>query len=490
MIRTLLALLLLAGPHAEAAPLDTKALDKHIGDTLKAWAVPGVAVVVVTPEETLYLKGHGVRERRGPAITPDTTFPLASCSKAFTATLTGLLVDAGVVAWDDPVRKHLKEFKLADPAADALVTLRDLLSHRTGVEGHDLLWYRAPWNQAEAIRRVGHLPLTRPFRGDMQYQSIMYMAVGHALERATKQPWDTLLRERLLKPLGMNATTTTTTAAFKQADRATGYRQTTKGELEAVPWYAIPEANAAGSINSTPRDLATWLRFQLRGGLHDEDRLLSEEALRETRTPQIVVRREPRDPLSPDSMIVSYGLGWVVQDYRGQLLVQHAGSIDGFRVHFAFLPNHGVAWAVLCNREGTRLNLALSNHLADTLAGLPAKDWNKHYLEMVAEEETALLVKAKQEAQARKPDTTPTVELKEFAGTYRHPAYGEATVQVVDGRLVWKWGSWQLPMEHYHDNIFRLQAEHPRLDRAFARFLVQEGQVRELRLPGMTFTRE
>jgi CubicO group peptidase (beta-lactamase class C family) len=491
--RTLLSTLILISGTTQAAPPDAKQIERLCDEGLKAWNVPGLAVVLVNKEKTLYLQGHGVREMGGVGgapVTADTIFPLASCSKAFTAALVGMLTDDELMGWDEPVSKYVKDFHLSDPAADKLVTLRDLLSHRTGVNGHDLLWYRTPWGQDEAIKRVSKLPLTQPFRGGMQYQSIMYMAAGRALEKASGKSWETLLHERLLQPLGMKSTTTTTTAAFKEMNRAVGYRSNKEGKQSAVPWYEIKEANAAGSINSNVRDLAHWLRLHLNDGLHGETRVISEEAIRETRTPQIVVRRDRNDALSPDSIQVSYGLGWVVQDYRGRLLVQHAGLIDGFRAHLALMPNEGFAWAILANHEGTRMNLALSNTLADLLTGLPAKDWNKHYLEMLADEETAALVKARREEQDRLKDTTPSVPLADFAGKYSEPAYGEATIRLDKERLIWEWSSWKLPLEHYHNNIFRLQAEQPRLDRAFVRFTVRDGKVRELHWQGLTFKRE
>src|SRR5438874_404146 len=150
---------------APARQLDAKAVDTLVEDALTAWEVPGVAVVIVDREKALWLKGYGRRELNGdPPVTPATIFPLASCSKAFTTTLLAMLADDGKLAWDDLVRKHLPDFHLADPLADAQVNLRDLLTHRTGLAGHDLLWYRSPLAQEELVRRAGRLPLEKPFR--------------------------------------------------------------------------------------------------------------------------------------------------------------------------------------------------------------------------------------------------------------------------------------------------------------------------------------
>src|SRR5262249_29752124 len=190
-------------------------IDRLVTEALEAWDAPGAAVVIVSPDRVIHLKGYGVREVNGKPVTPDTIFPLASCSKAFTATLMAALADDHKLAWDDPVRKHLPQFHLSDRSAYALVTLRDLLCHRTGVRSHDVWCNRTRWSQSEWIGRVGRLPLSRPFRTEMQYQTIMYVAAGHAAASAGGKPWDELLRERLLKPLGMTDVALTTTEAKK-----------------------------------------------------------------------------------------------------------------------------------------------------------------------------------------------------------------------------------------------------------------------------------
>src|SRR6266568_5758545 len=170
--------------HAQS--VDAEAIDTIIENALKFWHVPGVAVGIVRNNEVIYLKGHGVKElgKKEP-VTPDTIFPLASCTKAFTTTAMAMLVDEDKMKWDDPVRKHVEFFHLSDPSADALVTLRDLVSHHTGVGPHELLWYRAPWSQEETIRRIGKVKLDYPFRSGFRYQTTMFTTAGWAVGLAS-----------------------------------------------------------------------------------------------------------------------------------------------------------------------------------------------------------------------------------------------------------------------------------------------------------------
>jgi CubicO group peptidase (beta-lactamase class C family) len=473
-------------------PWRAQQIDEVVRRSLKAWEVPGVAVVIVTPDLVFHLSGYGDRDLGRKPVTPDTIFPLASCTKAFTTAIISSLADDGRIRWDDPVRKHLAEFHLADPAADTLVNLRDLGSHRTGVSPHDLLWYRAPWSQAEMVRRVGKLPLTRPFRTEMQYQSVMYMALGQAAEKAGGKPWEDLVRERLLDPLGMKSVTMTTTSAMRAPDRALGYRVNKDGKLIEVPWYAQPDPNPAGSINASARDLGPWLQFQLLGGKYGDRQIVSEAAMRETQSPQMVVRMsDSARTLNPETQQISYGLGWVVQDYRGHLLVMHAGMIDGFRAHLTLLPKDGFAFAILANREGTRMNLALSNTLIDLLLNLPARDWDKYLLGVQADEEEAARVQAKREERGRDPDRRPSVALEELAGEYEEPAYGVVKIKVAKDGLIWEWGSWKLPLEHYAGDTFHLQSGgSPYLEGVFLRFIIDDGKPRECRQSDLVFKRK
>jgi CubicO group peptidase (beta-lactamase class C family) len=466
-------------------------IDQSIRDALAFWEVPGAAVVVVSKDKVVHLKGYGVRERNGPEVTPDTLFPLASCSKSFTSALLAQLVDERKLSWDDPVRKQLPWFHLSDKNADAMVVLRDLLSHRTGVGGHDLLWYRSPWGNEEIVRRTCLLPLAHPFRTEMEYQSAMYTALGLTAAKATGQSWEELLRERLFKPLGMKDVSLTTTEAAQVANRAVGYRVDKGGKLQAVPWYAMKTPNAAGSVNATASSLVPWLQLYLNQGKHRDQQIISEENLRETITPQIPIRLAgPGLAINPESQQISYGMGWVIQDYRGKLMVQHAGLIDGFRVHLTLLPKDGIALAILANREGTRFNLALSNTLVDRLLNLERRDWNKTLQEAVDEEETAKKLKAKQEELARRPGTMPSLPLKGFTGTYTNAVFGDATIGLDQDRLVWEWGNWKVPLNHFHFDIFRLDADNPHLDRTFLQFRVREGKVDAFQILGHIFVRK
>jgi CubicO group peptidase (beta-lactamase class C family) len=449
-----LALAVLA-PAAFAQPFDPAAVDAVLQRALKAWQVPGAAVAVVRGDEIVYCKGFGVKELGSAApVTPETVFPIASCSKAFTTTAMAMLVDEGKLSWDDRVRKHVPAFHLADPLADAEVTLRDLVSHRTGLGGHELLWYRAPWGRDEIIRRIGLVKPKYSFRSAFHYQTTMFTVAGVAVETASKLKWQDFVRQRIFEPLEMTGASFTTTVAEKAPDHASPHRKK-DGRVEVIPWYPIERPEPAGSINAGARDLARWLRFQLGNGTHQGRRLVSAAALAETHTPQTIIRMEgtARD-MNPDTHQMSYGMAWVIQDYRGQLLVSHAGAIDGFRAHLTLVPQAKLGIVLLNNLDRTQMNLAVSNTLVDLLLGLPRRDWNAYVAEQVRKGEAAARDRALERERNRHRGTQPSQSLAAYAGTYEDPAYGTATVALENGGLVWKWSTFTADLEHFHYDTF------------------------------------
>ncbi len=477
--------LMLGSLPAPAHAADAGAIDALVREALKAWEVPGVAVVVVRGDDVLYLKGHGVRALDGKdPVTPDTLFPLASCSKAFTTTAMAMLVDDGKLAWDDAVRKHVASFHLADPLADRDVALRDLVCHRTGLRGHDLLWYHAPWTPEECVRRAGLLPLDQPFRTRMQYQSTMFTAAGLAVSSAAGKPWDQFVRERILEPLDLKSVVFTSKEAEKTADRASGHRRNRLAHPEALPAYRFEYADAALSAHASARDLGKWLQFQLGDGTNGTKRLVSQANLAETHTPQMVIRLEGMDrELHTETTQMSYGMAWVVHDYRGEQVLSHGGVIDGIRVQLTLVPKKKIGIAVLCNLHRTYMTQALTNSLLDHLLAAPKKDWNAHVQTVARKYEEQAAENLKKEIAKRHNDTKPSRELAAYAGNYDHPAYGTVRVALERGQLVWTWNRLGGPLEHFNYDTFVLRDE--TLQEPFVQFAPEaDGKVAVMKVAG------
>lgn len=451
--RLVCILLLCFSSSSRAESLDSRAIDNLVRSALKRWNVPGVAVAIVRDDKVIYLKGHGVRSiEDGTKVTPDTLFPIASCTKSFTTAAMALLVDQGKMRWDDPPGKFVPYFHLSDPLVDREVTLRDLVTHRTGLRDHLLLWYRSPVPQKERIQRFAHLPLDKPFRTSFQYQSTMFTVAGLAVAEASGMSWDDFVRKRLLDPLDMKTTYFTTTAIAKIANKASPHRLDSEKQPHLMEPYPMDTPEPAGSIQSNAHDLAKWLLFQL-----DGKSLISAHNLTEMHTPQIVIPLDAVDRIQfPETNQMSYGLGWVIQDHLGHRLLQHGGAIDGFRCHFTLVPKSRLGIVLLCNLHQTRMNIALSNSLLELLLGLPRRDWNEIVAGAERQDEAEAQRKESERQKRRRFDTRPSRELGGYTGAYSHPAYGTVHVTLENGRLLWKWERWSAALAHYHFDTFIL----------------------------------
>ncbi|QQS48302.1 MAG: serine hydrolase [Acidobacteriota bacterium] len=488
----LLLFLALPGVPVRAQAVDAAALDAVIEEALKYWQTPGAAVVVISDGKVAYLKGFGVRDlKTKQPVTADTVFAIGSTTKAFTTAAMALLVDEGKMQWDDPVRKHLASFRLADPLASENVTMRDLVTHRTGLSRHDLLWFGSPWSRAEILRRIGLVPLSQSFRSVFQYQNIMYLAAGEAVAATSGSSYEDFIRQRIFLPLGMKNASLSVIDAQKSPDHATPHFKR-GARIEAMPWRNLDNVGPAGSINASISDLSAWIQLQLGDGTSGGKRLISADNLREMHTPQMTIRLEGRWKLFfPENVTsqLNYGLGWFITDYRGQHLVMHGGTIDGFRASIMLAPKKGIGIAVLANLNQTQMPEATCYNLLDRVLGLPPLDWNSYIGERARLFEAEQVKAFTTRYAARKTGARPSLPLSAYAGEYFDPAYGSAIIRVEGAQLVVAWSSLKSKLEHFHFDTFLAREE--RLATELVQFqLSPDGEVESMRFLSTTFRKE
>lgn len=378
--------------------------------------IPGVALGVVERGDLSFARGFGYRdlEKQLP-VTPDTLFPLGSCSKAFTAAAVALLADEGRIALDTPVRAHLSDFALQDPVASATVTPRDLLTHRSGLPRHDLFWYLAPFSRDELYRRLPFLEPSGPPRTRWRYNSLMYVVAGRIVEKVSGESWESFVVSRILAPLGMRRTLVSAEAMEGDADHASPYA-IREGAARRIPMLKrLSVVAPAGAVQTSVRDLARWLAFQATRS----PALLGEGMWRELHRPHV----EMPESDHPEVRQRSYGLGWIVERYRGHPLVSHLGAVDGFVVHVGFLPETGQGLIVLMNRDlATEALMAVAYSAYDRLLGLEPLDWERRLEEMPI-------------PSPKVRETALDFPIAEVLGRYDHPAYGPLTVRAQGDRL-------------------------------------------------------
>ncbi len=469
MCRFALCALLLSPTFAVAADFDPKPLDAVVEKAMTEMQVPGAAVVVVKDDRIIYLKGFGFREQgKDEMVTPDTVFAVASCSKAFTTTLVAMLVEQGKLKWDDKVHDHLEYFRLSDELADREVTFRDLLCHRTGMPRHDGLWAGdLTGNSETVIRRWVKAKPSTSFRSTWEYANVPFTTAGVVAGNILKTDWQTATKARIFDPLGMTASTCTAREALAAANHATPHYQKLDKTITAVNWDKLDSARGAGSVNSTARDLGNWLRFQLAGGKLGEKRLLSEKLLKETHTSQMLFK--PEGPFTmyfpaKAGRFHSYGLGWFVHDYRGFDCVSHGGTLTGFRAQCMLIPEKKLGVFVLCNLRPSVFCEAVAKSALDQILGLPAEDWVKDGKAAMARLDSQAAARLQKRETNRKPDTKPSLPLKDYVGGFDESAYGRADVSLDGKKLLLKWGKFTYRLDHYHFDSFTAVPVEPKDD--------------------------
>lgn len=362
LVRTLVLPLLLVWPAAPSLGQETTTADatvaisdldarlerlcERIEAKREELHIPGLAIAVVKDDALILARGFGLADiEQEIPVEPTTLFAVGSTTKAFTTAAIAMLVDEGVMSWDDPVTRYLPGFELDVDTGDASMTIRDLCAHRTGFTRMGLLWAGSMVPREAVLEAAMTAKPWADFRERFLYNNVMYLAAGMAAGVAAERDWDALIDERLLTPLAMTSSGTSISEIGDDPNLAKGYTWDSELEtIEHLPMRNLDIIGPAGSINSNVLDMANWVRFQLGRGAFESNQLVGAAALEETWTPQVEI--------GPGH---DYGLGWMVREWNGQRLIEHGGNIDGFAAQVAMLPESSIGFVLLANVTATSL---------------------------------------------------------------------------------------------------------------------------------------
>lgn len=441
----LTTLLLLAGP-VPAQNQPPPNLDEYVARVLKEFDVPGVAVALVKDGAVVLAKGYGVRKLGDPTpVDADTLFGIASNTKAFTATALAMLVDEGKIEWDDPVTKHLPGFQMYDPYVTHEITIRDLLTHRSGLGlgGGDLLWWPpTEYTRDEIVYRLRYIKPATSFRSRYAYDNVLYLVAGQVIQAVSGKSWDDFIKGRIFEPLGMTASSTSIAGLQNGRDVATPHSKV-EGTLRAIGYTGLDNNAPAGSINSNVTDMAKWVIVQLDNGLirdskNGDRRLFSARQSREMWSAQTITPLgEPPLPLAAlKANFSAYGLGFGLTEYRGRKIVSHTGGLPGFVSRVALVPDLKLGVIVLTNQESGAAFQAITYQVLDHYFNAPQTDWIAAYKTTTQQAEARAAEAIKRQNAARAADSKPSLPLAKYAARYRDAWYGDVGIALEDGRLV------------------------------------------------------
>ena len=440
---------------AQPAP-DFAAFDKYVAKAAHDWNAVGLGIAVVKGDSLVFVRGYGQLELgKAARVDEHTRFAIGSTTKAMTSAALAMLADEGKLHWDDKVIDFIPELRLSDAYATRELTIRDLLTHRTGLPSTDLFWAidenMLPF--PEMIRRLRYVRPSSSFRSTWAYQNVVYAIGGTIVERASGMSWDAFIRSRIFAPLGMNESEALVSQIVGKVNVAVPHAQI-RDTVRVIPIKTTDAVAPAGSVWSSVSDMSKWMRFMLDSGRVGPKRLISPANFRELVAPQMRVPMEQYPALELASPhFLSYALGWFVQDYHGKTVWMHTGSIDGMSAIIGLIPEDRVGVYVLGNLDHIELRHALMYQVFDLYGAGARRDWSAELKALLASKRPA---RPAGPAPAHVAMAKPSLPLDKYVGTFVDSAYGTIVIGVASGALTARYDKLDLGgLDHWDYDVFR-----------------------------------
>jgi len=447
--------------HAQDTEITNKlqGFDAYMEQTLKDWNTPGIGVGIVVNDKLVFAKGYGYRdyEKKLP-FTPTTLCQIASNSKLFTAVAAGMLVEEGKLTWDKPIRESVPTIQFYNDQLNNNVTLRDMLSHRTGVTRHDLIWFKSDFTRKELFEKLKYLEPEQPMRETFLYNNLMFSAVGQIIELKSGQTWEQFVKERIFTPLDMNTSTYTIADMVNHPDHGVPFREKRDSfELYKIPYYEDTQGVApAGAVISNIDELSHWLIALMNDGKYNGKQVLPASVLKATTEPAIGLPNTLGESQGFWELLnPAYGMGRETAAYRGHLITFHGGDLPGFHSQVSFLPNDhiGVIVLVISDHSAPLYNV-VSYNVYERLLGMDQTPWSQRRLaQRLASKKAGTEARAKAGGD-RVPNTKPSHALTDYAAEYENPAYGIMKIGLKDDQLQFGFHEFQFPLSHFHYDRF------------------------------------
>lgn len=433
-----------------------KDIDSTINKILNDWNVPGCGVGIVIKDKLVFAKGYGYRDLENKLpITPSTLFQIASNTKLFTATAIGFLVEEGKLEWDKPIKKYVPQIEFYNNELNTNVTIRDMLSHRTGISRHDNIWFGSRFTRQQLFDKLKYLEPSIPLRQGFLYNNLMYAASGHIVELLSGKTWEQYVTEKIFIPLNMvNSIFTVEEAKKKAAFVLPYYESRESSKLQPQPIIDHSQGvGPAGCIISNINDLSTWLITQIYGGKYLDKQVIPQRVIKETLQPASLSATVPDKYY--ETINSMFGMGRNTSSYKGHYRTEHGGSTGGIFSNMTILPADSLGVIVFSNAAHSRpLPVMITNIIIDKLLDLGATPWNerelKDYLKMKALNQEA----RKKQDEDHILNTKPSHLLTDYIGKYENAAYGIMEIKAMGDNLQFTFNNKTLDLRHYHYDRF------------------------------------
>jgi len=428
-------------------------IDTYAKGLLKQWNIPGMGISIVYKDNLIYSKGYGLRDiEKNLQATETTLFPIASNTKLFTSTVAAELAVEGKLSLDKPVRTYLPGINFNNEELTSRVTLRDMLSHRTGLPAYDGIWVNAPFRRTEALSKIAYMKPALGYREGYIYNNMMFMTAGLAIEAVTGKSWEDNVRERIFKPLAMSSSGFAGEGE-KPAEHSQSYFTNEQNEHVARTFSSQSETlGPAGTIYSNMKDMGNWMVALVSGGKFQGKQVIPASAIAETMIPQNVSDKKGRYEELSNSI---YAMGRIVQMYKGTKMVSHTGSIDGFYSNLTYLPQDSLAIFIVHNSTAAgSLRSVMNLPIIDILLSREPTDWSGRYRKDYLESEIRSRKQIDSLNASRGANTTPSHPIQSYLGTFKHPVYGDIKIDVRNDKLALSYRDLKSDLNHWHYDQF------------------------------------
>lgn len=465
--------LFLLGQSQEKKSKDYKELHKYIQTAVDSFNMPGLAIGIIKDNEVVFLEGFGyANTETEQKVDENTIFGIASCSKAFTAASMAILVEEGKLDWDDPVIDHYPQLQLYDPYITRELLIKDLLCHRAGYQTFDgdLLWYGTNYTREEVVQRFRYRENPYSLREKWGYSNLMFIVAGEVIKEVSGKSWDEFVSEKIFLPLGME-TTTTTNSGFT-ADMNIAWPHL---DMKPMEFINYDNSGPAVSINTSARELLMWVQLMLYKGAVNDTSVFTEDQYYQLVKPQTMLNSGKGNTIG-GTHFSTYGLGWFMKDYNGRKVIDHGGGLPGFHSKVVFVPEEGLGYVILAN-ELSLLVPAIEKDLLDFYLN-DSLGWATKYLPYKTMQQDRQAKKMAELEENREKNTTPSLSLEKYAGTYEDEMYGETVISLKEGNLFME----MMPtkellsstMEHWQFDTFKVRVTDPFLPEGFVTFSLNE----------------
>jgi CubicO group peptidase (beta-lactamase class C family) len=384
--------------------------------------------------------------------------PIASNTKLFTAIAAGMLVQEGKLTWDKPVTDSVPSIRFYNNQLNNTVTLRDMLSHRTGITRHDTIWYKSDFTRKQLFEKLVYLEPQEQMRETFLYNNLMFAAVGYLIELQSRKTWEQFVKERILDPLEMNSTSYSIAEMLKQPEVGAGFTERRDSfELYRIPYYEdIAGVAPCGAIVSNIENMSHWLIALMNDGKYAGRQVLPPEVLRETLQPAIALPNTALETRGWSEILNSaYGMGRQTASYRGHLLTFHGGDLPGFHTQVSFMPQDHIGVIVFeIGDHSQPLYNIVSYNVYERLLGMDQTPWSDRQLDIRLKNKKANTEARTKATEGRISNTEPSHRLAAYTGTYENAAYGLMSIGVKDNQLQFDFHKMRFPMTRFHYDRF------------------------------------